>query len=112
MVGRGDRNEIFVAGPNHYPALKQAVLEAAKGRPITVTIGHDQASVRGVEDWTQSSDHGPFHTAHVPFLYFGVEDHPDYHKPSDTADKIPRAFYVEAVGLILDIVRHFAGAAS
>lgn len=108
MVGRGDRNQIFVAGPNHYPALKQPVMEAAEGRPITVTIGHDQPAVRGMEDWTQSSDHGPFHAAHVPFLYFGVEDHPDYHKPTDTADKIPRAFYVEATDLILETVIRFA----
>ena len=36
------------------------------------------------------SDHGAFHAAGIPFVYFGVEDHPDYHKPTDTFDKIDR----------------------
>ena len=91
MIGRGDKNVLFVAGTHHYPELKPAVEDAAKGRPIAVTFGHDQPGLRQGEDWTQSSDHGPFHAARVPFLYFGVEDHPDYHKPTDTADKIPAA---------------------
>jgi len=40
----------------------------------------------------------------VKTLYFGVEDHADYHKPSDTADKIPRPFYDEVVELVLQTV--------
>jgi glutamate carboxypeptidase len=112
MIGRGDRNVLFVSGTYHYPALKPVVDEAAKGRSITVTTGHDQPTLPPGEDWTQSSDHGPFHTAHVPFLYFGVEDHPDYHKPTDTADKIPKAFYVEAVETVIGTVQRLADAAA
>ena len=58
------------------------------------------------------SDQGPFHNAKVPFLYFGVEDHADYHKPTDTADKIPRAFYIEAVEVVLGTVQRLAEAAA
>ena len=109
MVGRGDKNVIYVAGTTPYPALKPIVEAAAKDRKIDVRFGHDRPGVPGVEDWTFSSDHGPFHRAKVPFLYFGVEDHPDYHKPTDTADKIPRAFYVEATELVLDTVQRLSG---
>ncbi len=112
MVGRGDKNEIYVAGTAPYPQLKPIVEAAAKGRKIDVRLGHDRPGVPGVEDWTFSSDHGPFHSAKVPFLYFGVEDHADYHKPTDTADKIPRAFYVEATELVLDTVQRLAGLTS
>ena len=105
MVGRGDKNVIYVAGTHRYPALKPAVDGAIKGRAITVRFGHDRPGVPGMDDWTQSSDHGPFHAAGIPFLYFGVEDHSDYHKPTDTADKIPGAFYREATELVLDTVR-------
>ena len=112
MIGRGDRNVLFVSGTHHYPALKPLVDEAAKGRSITVTTGHDQPSLPPGEDWTQSSDHGPFHTAQVPFLYFGVEDHPDYHQPTDTADKIPKAFYVEAVEMVIGTAQRLADAAA
>jgi glutamate carboxypeptidase len=112
MIGRGDKNVLFVCGTHHYPQLKPVVDEAARGRSITITPGHDDPALPAGEDWTQSSDHGPFHTAHVPFLYFGVEDHPDYHKPSDTPDKIPRPFYVEAVEMVLSTVQRLADASA
>jgi glutamate carboxypeptidase len=110
MIGRGDKNVLFVAGTHHYPALRPIVEDAARGRSISIAFGHDQPNLPPGDDWTQSSDHGPFHTAGVPFLYFGVEDHPDYHKPSDTADKIPRAFYAEAVEMVLSTVQRLADA--
>jgi hypothetical protein len=83
---------------------------AARGRrkraPITVLFGHDKpvAIAGGVEDWTNQSDHGPFHAAKIPFVYFGVEDHADYHKPTDTADKINRGFFIDVAETILDAV--------
>jgi Zn-dependent M28 family amino/carboxypeptidase len=106
MIGRGDANTLWVAGTSYYPALKDSVVEAARGRQIKVQFGHDRpkAESGGLDDWTNSSDHGPFHAAGVPFLYFGVEDHPDYHKPTDTADKIPTAFFAEAVTLAIDVI--------
>jgi hypothetical protein len=33
-----------------------------------------------------------------------VEDHPDYHKPTDTADKINRGFFVDVAETVLDAV--------
>jgi hypothetical protein len=110
MLGRGDANTLFVAGTRYSPALAPVVTEAAKGYSITVKLGHDAppASSGGAEDWTNSSDHGPFHAAGVPFLYFGVEDHADYHKPTDSADKIPRPFYHDATELVLDVVARLA----
>ncbi|MGH9373485.1 MAG: M28 family peptidase [Vicinamibacterales bacterium] len=110
MIGRGDANRLFVAGTHHHPSLKPVVSAAASGRALEVAFGHDTPSAQasGADDWTNSSDHGPFHAAGIPFLYFGVEDHPDYHKPTDTADKIPRRFYREATELVLETVRRMA----
>ncbi|MGB2712819.1 MAG: M20/M25/M40 family metallo-hydrolase [Vicinamibacterales bacterium] len=110
MIGRGGANTVWVAGTHQYPALKAPVLEASRGRQIKVEFGHDRpkAESNGQEDWTNSSDHGPFHAAGIPFLYFGVEDHPDYHKPTDTADKIPQPFFAEAVALAIDVVERLA----
>jgi glutamate carboxypeptidase len=110
MVGRGDKNEIFVAGTRHYPQLKDAVVAAAKHRSIDVRFGHDAPGGPPGDDWTQSSDHGPFHSAGVPFLYFGVEDHADYHKPTDSADKIPVKFFAEAANVIVDVIGAVANA--
>ena len=104
MVSRSDKREIFIAGTYHYPDLKAPLEEIAKRAPITVLFGHDKpvAMAGGVEDWTTQSDHGPFHEAKIPFVYFGVEDHADYHKPTDTADKINRGFFVDVAETILD----------
>ena len=112
MVGRGDKNVLFVAGTHHHPQLKGTASDAIAAAAVpglTVTFGHDRPGVAGVDDWTHSSDHGPFHDAGVPFLYFGVEDHADYHKPTDTADKIPHAFHAAATGVVLETVKRLSG---
>ena len=50
------------------------------------------------------SDHGAFHEAGVPFVYFGVEDHQDYHRPTDTLDKVDRRFFADVTALVIDAV--------
>ena len=106
MVSRSDKREIFIAGTYHTPALKAPLEGVARRAPITVLFGHDRpkAIAGGVDDWTNQSDHGPFHAAKIPFVYFGVEDHADYHKPTDTADKINRGFFVDVVETILGAI--------
>lgn len=90
MVGRGDKGELYVAGPGRWPALKPVLTPVAERAPIAVRFGHDTGG--GQDDWTTQSDHGVFHAAGIPFVYLGVEDHADYHQPTDTADKITPAF--------------------
>ena len=106
MVSRSEKREIFIAGTYHTPALKAPLEMVAKRAPIAVLFGHDRpvAIAGGVDDWTNQSDHGPFHAAKIPFVYFGVEDHPDYHKPTDTADKINRGFFVDVAETVLDAI--------
>jgi Zn-dependent M28 family amino/carboxypeptidase len=105
MVSRNDDNEIWVAGVFHSPALKDLVTAAARRSTLKVKMGHDKPLLFAgtVEDWTASSDHGPFHDAGVPFLYFGVDDHPDYHQPTDVAEKINPAFYSQVTSLLIDV---------
>jgi Zn-dependent M28 family amino/carboxypeptidase len=90
MVSRSDRREIFVAGPGRWPRLAEALKGLAASAPVAVRFGHDTGG--GQDDWTTQSDHGAFHGAGIPFIYLGVEDHADYHQPTDTADKIAPDF--------------------
>ena len=46
----------------------------------------------------------------VPFLYLGVEDHADYHRPGDDAEKIDAAFYRGAVDFAYALLRAVDGA--
>ena len=103
MVGRNDRNELYAAGTFHYPFLKPYVERVVARAPITLRIGHDTPEVPR-DDWTSQSDHGAFHAAGIPFLYFGVEDHPDYHRPSDEFARLQPEFYAKAVETVLDVL--------
>jgi Zn-dependent M28 family amino/carboxypeptidase len=108
MVSSNDRNEIYAAGTFHTPWLKPLLLDVQARALVNIRFGHDQPSSRsGVEDWTHSSDHGPFHDAGIPFVYFGVEDHPDYHEATDTASRIDARFFGDVADMIVEAVQTF-----
>jgi len=101
MVSRSDKGVIYIAGTHHTPELKPALEQVAKTARVKVLFGHDRPGT-GSDDWTSQSDHYAFHAGKIPFVYFGVEDHADYHKPTDTADTINRGFFVDVAETILD----------
>ncbi len=105
MVARQDGKALWVSGLSHYPMLKPVVDEAVKGSAIPIRLGHDTKDLPRGDDWTNSSDHAAFHAKGVPFLYLGVEDHADYHKPGDDADKVDPAFYRGAVDFAYALLR-------
>ncbi|HEX8289431.1 MAG TPA: M28 family peptidase [Pyrinomonadaceae bacterium] len=106
MVSRSDRNELYAAGAFHYPFLKSHLLAAQKNAPIKLLLGHDDPKL-GHNDWTSQSDQAAFHKEKIPFVYFGVEDHADYHKPTDDFQNITQEFYVGAVETILAAIKTF-----
>ncbi len=103
MISRSEKNELYAAGTRHYPQLKPALEKASKSAKVSLRFGHDEPG-SGPDDWTNASDHAAFHEKGIPFVYFGVEDHPDYHKPSDVFEHIDAAFYYQAVRLIIRCV--------
>lgn len=110
MVARQDRGAIWVAGTSHTPMLRPLAELAAKTARIPVRFGHDTKDLPRGDDWTQSSDHGPFHSAGIPFLYLGVEDHADYHQPGDDADKVDPRFFHAVVDFAIQLVQRLDSA--
>ncbi|MEQ1642850.1 MAG: M28 family peptidase [Pyrinomonadaceae bacterium] len=104
MVSRGDKGELYAAGTFLYPTLMPAMKVAQKKASVTLLLGHDDPKL-GRDDWTNQSDHASFHREKIPFIYFGVEDHPDYHTPTDDFEKVPQAFYVKAVETIIEAIK-------
>ena len=104
MVSHSDRGELYAAGTHHTPSLRPIVERVAARAPVKLLLGHDSPSLPASDDWTTQSDHAAFHAARIPFVYFGVEDHPDYHKPSDDFGTITPAFFVAAARTIADFV--------
>jgi Zn-dependent M28 family amino/carboxypeptidase len=105
MVARTGTGGLWAAGAYHTPALRPILEAVAAGAPVRLRLGHDRPDVPGEEDWTMSSDHSAFHRAGIPFVYFGVEDHEDYHRPSDDVERIDPGAYVAAVRTIMTAIR-------
>lgn len=103
MISRNDNGELYASGTYHNPELKPILESAASGQKPTLVFGHDLPNT-GPDDWSKSSDHGAFLEKEIPHIYFGVEDHPDYHKPSDEFKNIQPDFYYDAVNLILKCI--------
>lgn len=99
MVSRNDSSEIYATGIYHYPYLKKYVDSVQGFTPVHIQFGHD-GEKPGIHDWTNQSDHFPFHQNKIPYLYFGVEDHVDYHRPGDTFDKVNKSFYYQVCSMI------------
>lgn len=99
MIARGDKGELYASGAYHTPALRDLLVSLDGTQGVKLKFGHDRPE-QGQDDWTKQSDHLPFFLAGVPHIYFGVEDHADYHQPTDTADKINPQFYLGAVDLL------------
>lgn len=106
MVSRHEGGgTLWIAGTSHYPMLKPIAEAVALQSSVPVRFGHDTPGGRPSDNWTNSSDHASFHRIGVPFLYLGVEDHPDYHQPSDDAEKVDPAFYASVVSFAERLVR-------
>lgn len=103
MISRNDQQELYASGLYYNPALKPFVDVAAEKSRIHLKTGHDHPD-QGQNDWTAQSDQYEFKQRNIPYLYFGVEDHPDYHRASDEFKHIQPSFYFQAVNTILTFV--------
>src|SRR5262245_31858053 len=110
MVARDDKNVLFASGTYHYPFLKK-YLENVAQPPVTLRFGHDApagaraAGAPAEDDWTRDSDHFAFHEAGIPFIYFGVEDEAQHHKPTDDAATVTREFFIGAANTVAAAIR-------
>lgn len=104
MLSINQQGELYASGAYHYPALLPYLQQVAPRPQAKLLLGHDRPE-EGQNDWTRQSDHFQFHKRQIPFVYFGVEDHPHYHKPSDDFANINQTFYPDAAALVIDFIR-------
>ena len=100
MISRNEDNELYISGTYHNPNLKVPLEQVDPILPVILRYGHDNPNETGVDDWTTMSDHIVFHEAGIPFICFGVEDHPDYHRPTDDFENIDPFFFGSSVETI------------
>jgi Zn-dependent M28 family amino/carboxypeptidase len=106
MLSRSERGELYVSGGYHFPFLTARLKAIANVASVKLLLGHDRPE-QGHDDWTDQSDHFAFQEIHRPWVYFGVEDHVDYHHPTDDFAKIPADFFHRSVATTELAVRAF-----
>lgn len=101
MISRSKKNELYVVGMKSNRKLKHIIRRYKHLKKIKLIAGHDGCD--DLENWTYSSDHANFYKKGIPFLYFGVEEHKDYHEPTDDFENIHPKFYIEAIKVIISV---------
>jgi hypothetical protein len=96
MVGRLRENRLEILGSDtakEWPAIVAGACDA-----VHVSCALGQGGGYG------PSDHAPFFAARVPVLHLFSGAHADYHKPSDTADKLNAAGMAQTAELVAKLV--------
>ncbi len=79
MIGRIKDNKVYIGGVGTGTTLQKVLDQAHDDTPLQFEISQSGYT---------SSDHTSFVTKRIPVLFFFSGLHSDYHKPSDTWDKI------------------------
>jgi hypothetical protein len=91
LIGLKDRPAVGMLGSSKSPALAaiaRAVC-AADDLPLHAPEGFPAVLRDVIEKQAAGrSDHAPFEQRKIPFLFFSTSENDDYHKPSDTIDKV------------------------
>lgn len=105
MISKNAGNQLYVSGAGPQPYLKPVLQRVAKTAPVKLLLGHDTDAQGKENNWTAQSDQGAFAEKGVPWVYFGVEDHPEYHQPADDFATVPQDFFKRAVATVVMATR-------
>lgn len=101
MIGRIKDHKVYIGGVGTGSTFKAALEQAQKDAPFKI-----EYSAGGYS----SSDHTSFVTRKIPVLFFFSGLHSDYHKPSDTWDKINAPSAASLLDLIGNVALQLANA--
>jgi hypothetical protein len=80
------------------------IVTTSDGRVIATADPARRFNLRLSDDGFGPSDHSSFYARRVPVLFFFTGSHEDYHKPTDTADRINYDGLASITGFVRDIV--------
>jgi hypothetical protein len=101
MIGRLSGRALNVMGTGTAPDFPSWIEEANKDVGLKLTLsngGHE------------GSDHISFNGKRIPILFFFSGLHSDYHRPSDTTDKIDAAGAIKVLSLVAGTAEQIANA--
>ncbi|MEO8434240.1 MAG: M20/M25/M40 family metallo-hydrolase [Pyrinomonadaceae bacterium] len=80
----------------------------ANGQMTSAIVHSQRFALTLNEDGYGPSDHSSFYAKQIPVLFFWTGTHGDYHKPSDTAEKINYEGEAQIIRMVAQIVRETA----
>ncbi|HWW12872.1 MAG TPA: M20/M25/M40 family metallo-hydrolase, partial [Brevundimonas sp.] len=100
MTARAETDgKLWVTGTYQNPSFRPILEGIPADGAVALAFGKDTPQDLGEDNWVESSDHAAFYKAQIPFLYLGVNYHPDYHRPSDDFERITPAVFTSATTL-------------
>ncbi len=132
MIGRMKDRKLTVGGIGTAPEWRPMIeaINSRQGMVVTATASPRSIAPRGIpvvvsangstivtadpskqfmltlnEDGYGPSDHSSFYSKQIPVLFFWTGTHEDYHKPSDTFDKINYEDEIQILKLVAQVVR-------
>src|SRR6266516_2499715 len=118
MIGRLKDDKLIVGGVGTASNWREIVetantfTEKISGNTDGVllrAVSRDKLALTLNEDGYGPSDHAMFYAKQVPVLFFWTGTHDDYHKPSDTADKINYSGEARILSIIAAVIRDIDG---
>lgn len=107
-IGREKNDVLYAVGSFAQPYFRPHLENVARRSNIKVLFGHeDPEKDKGEDYWPPLQDGMSFFRNGIPYIYFGVEDNEQIHKPTDDYDSMTLPFYVRAVETVVDAVREF-----
>lgn len=91
MIGRLNKNRLFIGGVGTSPNFRGWLEESRK--LVNLELDYSDSGYA-------SSDHMSFNSKKIPVLFFFSGLHTDYHKPSDTYEKINADGAVKVISLV------------
>ena len=95
MVGRIREGKVYIGGVGTGSTFRAMLDQITPKYKMKIDYAESEHG--------SSSDHTSFHVGKVPALFFFSGLHGDYHKPSDTADKIDAPDAAKLLDLVADV---------
>ncbi|HKO98853.1 MAG TPA: M20/M25/M40 family metallo-hydrolase [Pyrinomonadaceae bacterium] len=93
------------ASPRSIAPRGMPMVVSANGSTIVTNDTSKQFQLTLNEDGYGPSDHSSFYSKQIPVLFFWTGNHEDYHKPTDTADKINYQDETQILKLVGQLIR-------
>jgi hypothetical protein len=91
MIGHPSRpRAIYIEGEQNFVDFEQIKTDLTNKHQLCIRLSYAKNSATGIKrmNWLKASDHYPFHQAGIPWIYFGVPPHNQYHTVDDTIDTL------------------------